>query len=97
MSIVKRLVVRWLRAWLFRLDPPPPPQVPRFDPFSDPPRRDPMADRGTAASRLVAWADARFPETSGEHKRHQVYAVLIKQYPNDRKRDLGLAIELALQ
>ena len=56
-----------------------------------------MADRGTAASRLVAWADARFPETSGEHKRHQVYAILIKQYPNDRKRDLGLAIERALQ
>mgnify|MGYP001558843935 CR=1 FL=1 len=34
---------------------------------------------------------------SGEAKRHQVYARLIKEFPNVLKRDLGLAIEMALQ
>lgn len=34
---------------------------------------------------------------SGEAKRHQVYAKLIKEFPNESKRDLGLAIELALR
>jgi hypothetical protein len=33
---------------------------------------------------------------SGEAKRHQVYARLLKEYPAASKRDLGLAIEVAL-
>ena len=35
-------------------------------------------------------------EASGEARRHQVYARLIKQFPEARKKDLSLAIELAL-
>ena len=34
--------------------------------------------------------------TSGEYKRHRVYAKLIDLYPKANRRDLGLAIELAL-
>lgn len=36
-------------------------------------------------------------DASGEAKRHQVYARLIKQFPEARKKDLALAIELAVQ
>lgn len=31
--------------------------------------------------------------TSGEHKRHQVYAQLIKEFPDVPKNKLGLVIE----
>ena len=34
--------------------------------------------------------------TSGEYKRHVVYAQLIKKFPNAVKRALALAIELSL-
>ena len=33
---------------------------------------------------------------SGEYKRHQVYARLLKKFPDANKRTLGLAIELTL-
>jgi len=33
----------------------------------------------------------------GEWKRHQVYAHLIKHYPNAKRRDIALAIEYALR
>lgn len=33
----------------------------------------------------------------GEYKRHQVYADLLKEFPGVRKRDLSLAIEMALR
>ena len=36
------------------------------------------------------------PELSGEYKRHQVFARLIKDYPHENRRALALAIELAL-
>lgn len=40
--------------------------------------------------------DARCaPGTSGEYKRHQVYAALQKRFPDVPKRELALAIELA--
>jgi hypothetical protein len=32
----------------------------------------------------------------GEYKRHMVYAELIKRFPDKRKRDIALAIELAI-
>ena len=35
-------------------------------------------------------------EGSGEFKRHQVYAKLIKQYPHTSHQRLALAIEVAL-
>lgn len=37
------------------------------------------------------------PNVSGEFKRHNVYAKVIKKYPQMRKRDLALAIEIAIQ
>ena len=37
------------------------------------------------------------PGTSGEFKRHSVYARLLKEFPAERKRDVALAIEQALQ
>lgn len=46
------------------------------------------------ATELTVLEDAR--DSSGESKRHQVYARLLKDYPEARKRHLALAIELAL-
>lgn len=46
---------------------------------------------------LVARADAFAEGTSGEYKRHAVYAQLLKEFPDRDGRDLSLAIELALQ
>ena len=37
-----------------------------------------------------------FNEGSGEYKRHQVYARLIKEFPSTKHRHLALAIEIAL-
>jgi len=34
--------------------------------------------------------------TSGEYKRHEVYARLLKEFPEVRKRNVALAIEVAL-
>lgn len=48
------------------------------------------------ARELVTEADT-VADVSGEWKRHQVYAKLLKEFPGNRKRDLGLAIENALQ
>lgn len=36
-------------------------------------------------------------KASGEAKRHQVYAALIKAFPLESKRDLAFAIEQVLQ
>ena len=36
-------------------------------------------------------------KTSGEGKRHHVYARLIKEYPEIPKRDLALSIEIGVQ
>ena len=41
-------------------------------------------------------ADADTTLSGGEAKRHAVYARLIKDFPMSTKRELGLAIELAL-
>lgn len=38
------------------------------------------------------WAE----EHSGEYKRHQVYAKLIKQFPEESKKHIALAIEIAV-
>lgn len=47
------------------------------------------------AKELVTAVD-RIEAVSGEYKRHQVYASLLKEFPGRRKRDIGLAIEKAL-
>ncbi|MBI3938181.1 MAG: hypothetical protein HY323_14480 [Betaproteobacteria bacterium] len=49
-----------------------------------------------AAAPLVAWAETTFPGTSGEHKRHQVYARLLRAHPDAPRHVVALAIELAL-
>jgi hypothetical protein len=50
-----------------------------------------------AAARECAAQETDRPDATGENKRHQVYAALIKKFPQARKRDIGLAIELALR
>jgi hypothetical protein len=55
-----------------------------------------LPDYAIRAEVLVREQEA-FTDTSGEYKRHQVYAKLIKEFPDVRQRDLGLAIELAVQ
>ena len=47
------------------------------------------------AAVLVAAIDR--VEQGGEWKRHQVYARLIKEFPQISRKDLGLAIEIAVQ
>jgi|WetSurMetagenome_2_1015567.scaffolds.fasta_scaffold381376_4 hypothetical protein len=42
-------------------------------------------------------ADKVYSDTSGEHKRHQVYSSLIKKHPEIDKKELGYAIEVALR
>lgn len=57
---------------------------------------DPSHDALLEAARVRtrAWAPH---DCSGEHKRHQVYAALIKAFPGARKRDIAFAIERVLQ
>ena len=44
----------------------------------------------------VLSTDWERPDLSGEYKRHQVLARLVKEFPATAKRTLALAIELAL-
>lgn len=44
---------------------------------------------------LVAAAEGL--DASGEYKRHQVYAALLKEFPSALKRDLAFAIECVRQ
>lgn len=46
---------------------------------------------------LTAEADATWPEASGEFKRHQVLARVKKEFPAAREREIGMAIEQAVQ
>ena len=47
------------------------------------------------ALKLTAAVDVH--EQSGEWKRHRVYVRLLKLFPDTAKRDIALAIELALR
>lgn len=55
------------------------------------------ADVPAMAARLVAQAETFAEGTSGEYKRHWVYAQMRKAYPDVRGRMIGLAIEQAVQ
>ena len=55
-----------------------------------------FANRYVPAAKLLCAEFANW-DASGEAKRHQVYSRLIKQFPEARKKDLALAIELGLQ
>ena len=50
-----------------------------------------LAEAKKLCSALKDW------DASGEAKRHQVYAKLIKQFPQEKKQNLALAIELAVR
>lgn len=79
-------LARWLRRLADRLDPPVP-VVPEDVPDSP----------YLSAARLLTEAvEARHGKGFGEAKRHQVYAALIKQFPDASKRALSRAIEDAL-
>lgn len=49
------------------------------------------------AKHWVQWEEDNSIETGGEWKRHQVYAKLIKEFPNFKKRDLSVAIEMMVK
>ena len=53
----------------------------------------PLLDRAVALTKEAADQ----AEVTGEWKRHQVYARLLDEFPETRKRDLAYAIELALR
>jgi hypothetical protein len=46
---------------------------------------------------IVKFQDRDHAQESGEWKRHQCYAALIKKFPQSGKRDIALAIELAVR
>ena len=48
------------------------------------------------AKQLCREQQQGWPERSGEGKRHQVYARLLKEFPSANKRDIAIAIEMAL-
>lgn len=77
------MIAAWLRRLADWLDPPVKPYVP-----------DPYRDITTA---LIAEAEARFGAGFGEAKRRDVYAALMKRFPQAKKRDLAYAIERVLQ
>lgn len=79
------MIARWLRRAADWLDPPvrQPEMV-----------RDPFHDITTG---LIAEAEARFGAGFGDAKRRDVYAALMKRFPQARKRDLAYAIERVLQ
>ena len=47
-------------------------------------------------ARVLCLAQNYKLDISGEYKRHQVYAQLIKEYPHEDRKKISLAIELAL-
>ena len=59
---------------------------------------EPQPDLSTLEQRTKALTDQiSTRESSGEYKRHWVYAQLIKEFPDVRKRDIAFAIEKVLQ
>jgi hypothetical protein len=75
-------LVRWLEALINRLSPSPCLVLVVL--------KDALFDRAVA---LVAEWDGH--QSSGEHKRHQVYAALQKEFPTYAKRTIALVIEAA--
>jgi hypothetical protein len=55
------------------------------------------ADVRVRAEYLVGTLHKKGQHLAGEFKRHQVYADLLKEFPDVRRRDLGLAIEMAVR
>lgn len=80
------MIARWLRRLADYLDPPVrQPEAVRSSPYRD------------ITTALIADAEARFGAGFGDAKRRDVYAALLKRFPQARKRDLAYAIEQVLQ
>lgn len=89
-----------LRRWLALVDGPTQSAPPVPDaPFSF----QPMAADASGVSlkaravELTRAAEQAFPDTSGEYKRHQVYARLLKEFPTTKKSEVGYALERAVR
>lgn len=48
------------------------------------------------AGQLIQAAES-FVNSSSEYKRHKVYAQLVKEFPNNKVRDIAYVIELVIQ
>ena len=79
-----RRLSRFLHRLAEWLSPTPPPE-----PIPD----DPALPRVRVLVRQQETAGG----PSGEYKRHQVYAKLLKEFPTRRKRELANLIEMAMQ
>lgn len=78
------MIARWLRRLADWLDPPPPPKRVRT-PYADTTRL------------FMEQAEIRLGPGFGDAKRRDVYAALMKVFPQARKRDLAYAIEQIMQ
>lgn len=76
----------WLARWA-GWQPPAPILVHDWPPMNP--------EVASGARRLVQEADALAAD--GEYKRHQVYAKLIKRFPDQAKADLAYTIERVIQ
>lgn len=86
MTRVRLLLIQGLRWLLARLEP-------ARGPLTKLGVLDPVLARAVALTREQ---ESRWPERSGEAKRHQVYALLLKEFPDTSKRSVSRAIEDAL-
>jgi len=57
----------------------------------------PTEEKQTIIEGLVQQVQAKFADQSGEFKRSQVLRAAINTFPKAEERELGLAIELAVQ
>lgn len=56
----------------------------------------PVIDRQIINAATQAVLDAALMDASGEYKRHQAYSKLVKQFPEESRNILSIAIELAV-
>lgn len=86
MVSLRQTLARWLRALATWVDVPVglPAAAPNLEPVV------------ILARTLVQEQETRWPDRSGEAKRHQVYAQLLDAFPETPKRALSRAIEDAL-
>lgn len=75
----------WLVEWLYRIAA-----------WIDIPSPEAPPPDGLFQRAVVLVRDADKLDGSGEAKRHQVYARLIKEFPARSKRDISLSIEAGL-
>ena len=90
MARIRDVLARWLRALAEWLSPTPPPVVP--DVVRLEVARDACYDRAVILVREMGSRQA-----TGEYKRHQVYARLMKEYPDLPHRQIAVRIEAAVR